>query len=595
MASDEAIQDGANVVKMEEVTMRRIDSRISHMRWERRGSTTTNVDPNELVNAARDATEKEHQMSLLKALRTYPNAVAWSIVASTVIVMEGYDLVTLYNFFGFPAFTKKYGVLTPDGTYQMTAAWQSGLVNGSCVGEVFGLFMSAIIADKYGYRMTIVGALAMLICFIFITFFANSVEVLLVGEILCGIPWGCFQTITTSYAAEVTPVQLRPYLTSYINLCWVMGQLLGIGVLRGLTSRTDEWAYRIPFALQWFWPIPLIIGITCAPESPWWLVRKGRLEDAVRSVTRLTSKKREPDFDAQKAVAMMIHTNQLEMELTVGTSYLDCFRGVDLRRTEICCMVWMMQALCGAGIMTYSTYFFEQAGLSTENAFNLGLAQYGLGVIGVFTSWALMPWFGRRTLYLGGMAALCVLLLCIGFISLAHQDATSAWATGAMLLVYAFVYDSTIGPVCFSLVAELSSTRLRQKTIALARNAYIVTYIVSNVLFPRMFNPTAWNWRGKAGFFWAGICFLSIIWAYFRLPEPNGRTYAELDVLFQQKVPAREFSTTMPGLFHGNATAVNSVSSLDSDGKQSEVMSKTETQGSREGEGRCELEHQPHS
>jgi len=50
---------------------------------------------------------------------------------------------------------------------------------------------------------------------------------LLVGEILCGLPWGVFQTITTAYAAEVTPVALRPYLTTYVNLCWVMGQFVG--------------------------------------------------------------------------------------------------------------------------------------------------------------------------------------------------------------------------------------------------------------------------------------------------------------------------------------------------------------------------------
>lgn len=65
------------------------------------------------------------------------------------------------------------------------------------------------------------------ICFIFITFFAVNVQMLLAGEILCGLPWGVFQTITTAYAAEVTPTALRPFLTTYVNLCWVFGQLIG--------------------------------------------------------------------------------------------------------------------------------------------------------------------------------------------------------------------------------------------------------------------------------------------------------------------------------------------------------------------------------
>lgn len=81
---------------------------------------------------------------------------------------------------------------------------------------------------------------------------------------------GVFQTLTTTYASEVTPVALRPYLTTYVNLCWVLGQFLASAVLKGVSLRPDEWAYRIPYALQWMWPVPLIIGVFFAPESPWW-------------------------------------------------------------------------------------------------------------------------------------------------------------------------------------------------------------------------------------------------------------------------------------------------------------------------------------
>lgn len=44
---------------------------------------------------------------------------------------------------------------------------------------------------------------------------------------------------------------LRPYLTSYVNLCWVIGQFIGAGVLRGFLNHDDQWAYRVPFAIQW--------------------------------------------------------------------------------------------------------------------------------------------------------------------------------------------------------------------------------------------------------------------------------------------------------------------------------------------------------
>jgi SP family general alpha glucoside:H+ symporter-like MFS transporter len=68
--------------------------------------------------------------------------------------------------------------------------------------------------------------------------------------------------------------------------------------------------------------------------------------------------------------------------------------------------------------------------------------------------------------------------------------------------------------------------------------------LINNALTPNMINPTAWGWGAKSGFFWAGVCALCWVWTYFRLPEPKGRTYGELDVLFENGVSARKFAST---------------------------------------------------
>jgi SP family general alpha glucoside:H+ symporter-like MFS transporter len=93
-------------------------------------------------------------------------------------------------------------------------------------------------------------------------------------------------------------------------------------------------------------------------------------------------------------------------------------------------------------------------------------------------------------------------------------------------------------------VAEISSTRLRAKTVVLARAAYNVIGIINAVIMPQFLNEEALNWGAKTGWFWAGICGLCLVWCYYRLPEPKGRTYGELDVLFEQRVRARDFSKT---------------------------------------------------
>jgi SP family general alpha glucoside:H+ symporter-like MFS transporter len=140
---------------------------------------------------------------------------------------------------------------------------------------------------------------------------------------------------------------------------------------------------------------------------------------------------------------------------------------------------------------------------------------------------------------------MCVILFIVGMLGIAPKSNKAvSWVVGSMILVFAFVYDSTVGPVCYSLVAEMSSTRLRAKTIVIARNFYNIAGLVTNVLINYQLTPTAWDWGAKAGFFWLGTCFLCFVWTFFRLPEPKGRSYSELDILFEQKIPARRFKHT---------------------------------------------------
>jgi SP family general alpha glucoside:H+ symporter-like MFS transporter len=237
-------------------------------------------------------------------------------------------------------------------------------------------------------------------------------------------------------------------------------------------------------------------------------------------------------------------TNEMEIAVNAGQSYLDLFRGVNLRRTEIVSMVWMIQTLSGSGFIGFSTVFYIQAGLNTSNSFTLSLCQYALGAIGTMSSWYTINKFGRRPLYLWGLAAMAAVLFAVGCTGFKKSSGAS-WAAGSLVFFYSFLYQFTVGPVCYCLVAEIPSTRLRAKSVVFARAAYNVVGIVNNILFPRMLSPLAWNWGKKAGFFWAGACVLSAAWTFFRLPEPKDRTYAELDILFEERVSARKFRTTV--------------------------------------------------
>ncbi|KAJ5817391.1 Major facilitator superfamily domain general substrate transporter [Penicillium robsamsonii] len=495
------------------------------------------------IDEAKQATDDEHAQSLMQALRENRKAVMWSVLVSVSIIMEGYDTILMGNFFAYPSFNKKYGQdYGGDIGWQVSAPWQTGLSMASTVGCIFGGILNGYLASKHGYRIVMIVALAFLTCMIFITFFANSAAVLLVGQILCGLSWGVFATVGPAYASEVCPTVLRGYLTIYVNLCWAIGQLIASGVLYGLVGRTDQWGYRIPFALQWIWPVPLIAIAFFAPESPWWLVRKDRLDDAKRSIRRLGGSKTEDQINGQ--LAMMLHTIKLESEIEAGTSYYDCFKGVDLRRTEICCMAFVGQILSGSTFAYSPTYFFINAGLNTNNSFQLGVGCTAIAFVGTCFSWWLITGFGRRTLYVYGQGILCAILFLIGILDVSSKANGIKWAQAGLCFAWLLTYSLTVGPIAYAIVSETSSMRLRPLTVCVARTAYQIINVVSQVLEPYFMNPTAWNASGKTGFFWGATALVAFLWAFFRLPEAKNRTYAELDILFVQKVSARKFSKT---------------------------------------------------
>lgn len=160
----------------------------------------------------------------------------------------------------------------------------------------------------------------------------------------------------------VCPVALRGVLTSYINMCFVIGQLIANGVISGTSTLDNHWAYSGPFAAQWFWCAVILAIWPFAPESPWYLVRKERFEEAEHSLRRLASSR----VDVKPTLAMIIETDRLEQELEAGVTYIDCFKKINIRRTEIAMGVYSIQVISGIYLVGYATYFFEQAGLPTR-------------------------------------------------------------------------------------------------------------------------------------------------------------------------------------------------------------------------------------
>lgn len=109
--------------------------------------------------------------------------------------------------------------------------------------------------------------------------------------------------------------------------------------------------------MQWVWPVPLFIILWFAPESPWWLTRKGRLDEAEAVIERLRGGNQRPASDV---VAEMVRTNEIECAETEGATFIECFKGTEFRRTAIACLMFAYQNFTGNQIGNQATYFFQR-------------------------------------------------------------------------------------------------------------------------------------------------------------------------------------------------------------------------------------------
>lgn len=159
--------------------------------------------------------------------------------------MESYCVFLMGQFVAVDAFIDEYGVISKvDGKKIIEAKWQSALQAVGPLGALMGVMIAGPLTSRIGYRWATITGLMLLNAFIFVFYFAKSLPIMFLSQLLEGIPWGIFIANAPAYCSEITPIQLRAPATQMLQMFWAIGSIIVGGITYHYQFKQDSSAYR---------------------------------------------------------------------------------------------------------------------------------------------------------------------------------------------------------------------------------------------------------------------------------------------------------------------------------------------------------------
>jgi SP family general alpha glucoside:H+ symporter-like MFS transporter len=159
--------------------------------------------------------------------------------------MESYDVFLIGNFVALPAFREKYGVFDAGtNSFVIETKWQSALQVSGQLGALIGVFLAGPLTSYIGYRWATLTGLVLLNVFIFAFYFAESLPVIFVAQLLEGLPWGIFIANAPAYCSEIVPIKLRAPATQMLQMFWAIGSIIVGAVTYRYNGINNPSAYK---------------------------------------------------------------------------------------------------------------------------------------------------------------------------------------------------------------------------------------------------------------------------------------------------------------------------------------------------------------
>jgi len=400
--------------------------------------------------------------------------------------------------------------------FSLSAGVEEVVVGSVLLGSLVGAAVGGILADSFGRRK-----LLMVTAFVFglgaiAAALAPDSAWLIAARIVAGAAIGIASFVAPLYISEIAPVDIRGKLVS-INQLALTGGIVVSYLIDYVFADTQAWRWMFAMAL-----IPAAafgFGLMFIPDSPRWLVSRGRAAQARVALTRI--RPREEVEDELRRIQHSVGQQQANWsELLSPMLRSAMIVGVGLA---------IAQQITGINtVIYYAPTIFRLAGLSSASV--AILASVGVGVVNVVLTMAAMQLIdrvGRRPLLLVSLAGMALSLFVLGLaFALPQASGNLGWIAVGSLMIYVGSFAIGLGPVFWLVLSEIYPLHIRGRAMSIGTAVnWSVNLIVALTFL------TLTQVLGNAATFWLyGIVSVGAwLFAFFLVPETKGKTLEEIE------------------------------------------------------------------
>jgi sugar porter (SP) family MFS transporter len=466
-------------------------------------------------------TATQTESSSLKANYNFGYVWLISVVAAMGGLLFGWDWIVVS---GARPFFQVYFELTTE----RQIGWASSC---ALVGCLVGALAAGALSDRFGRKRLLIAAALLFAVTSVGNGLAGDFTVFIAWRILGGVAIGLASNLSPMYIAEVAPAQIRGKLVSINQLTIVVGILLaqcinwflGRNLPQGATDEIirNSWfgqqAWRWMFGLTAVPSVLFFIGMLCVPESPRWLAKNGKPDNARGILTKIGG----ADY-AQAAVQDIEST--LAREEIQRVRFADLLEPSMLKMLTLGVVLAVFQQWCGINtIFYYAPEIFHAAGYDISSVL-MNMAWTGsVNLAFTFVALGVVDRRGRRPLMLLGSAGLAIIYTILGY---CFSSGLKGFPMLLLVLAAIACYSMSLAPITWVVISEIFPNRIRGAAMAVAVSSLWIACFILTYKFP-VLN----KYLGAAGTFWlyAGICVVGFIFIKLKLPETKGKSLEEIE------------------------------------------------------------------